>query len=67
MGFTHESYDLMDKRGLAEIIWEGMNQDRILGPCPECHDAIGHASTDLAFLQILFLALNRSSVQVDGR
>ena len=32
-----ESYDLMDehKRELAEIIWEGMNQDRILGPVPE--------------------------------
>jgi DNA topoisomerase-1 len=37
----HESYDLMDehKRELAEIIWEGMNQDRILGPCPQCRDA----------------------------
>ena len=37
----HESYDLMDehKRELAEIIWEGMNQDRILGPCPKCRDA----------------------------
>ena len=36
-----ESYDLMDehKRELAEIIWEGMNQDRILGPCPKCRDA----------------------------
>ena len=36
-----ESYDLMDehKRELAEIIWEGMNQDRILGPCPQCRDA----------------------------
>ena len=33
-----ESYDLMEehKRELAEIIWEGMNQDRILGPCPKC-------------------------------
>ena len=37
----HESYDLMDehKRELAEIIWEGMDQDRILGPCPKCRDA----------------------------
>jgi DNA topoisomerase I len=37
----HESYDLMDenKRQLAEIIWEGMDQDRILGPCPKCRDA----------------------------
>ena len=37
----HESYDLMDehKRELAEIIWEGMNQDRILGPCPKCREA----------------------------
>jgi DNA topoisomerase-1 len=37
----HESYDLMDenKRQLAEIIWEGMDQDRILGPCPQCRDA----------------------------
>jgi DNA topoisomerase-1 len=36
-----DSYDLMDehKRELAEIIWEGMNQDRILGPCPRCRDA----------------------------
>src|SRR4029453_16499737 len=36
-----DSYDLMDehKRELAEIIWEGMNQDRILGPCPKCRDA----------------------------
>jgi DNA topoisomerase-1 len=34
----HESYDLMDehKRELAEIIWEGMDQDRILGPCAKC-------------------------------
>ena len=32
-----DSYDLMDehKRELAEIIWEGMDQDRILGPVPE--------------------------------
>ena len=37
----HESYDLMDehKHELAEIIWEGMNQDRILGPCPKCSEA----------------------------
>jgi DNA topoisomerase-1 len=37
----HESYDLMDenKRQLAEIIWEGMDQDRILGPCPKCREA----------------------------
>jgi DNA topoisomerase I len=37
----HDSYDLMDenKRQLAEIIWEGMDQDRILGPCPQCRDA----------------------------
>jgi DNA topoisomerase-1 len=36
-----DSYDLMDehKRELAEIIWEGMNQDRILGPCPKCRAA----------------------------
>jgi len=36
-----DSYDLMDehKRELAEIIWEGMNQDRILGPCPQCREA----------------------------
>jgi DNA topoisomerase-1 len=27
------------KRELAEIIWEGMNQDRILGPCPKCREA----------------------------
>jgi DNA topoisomerase-1 len=37
----HDSYDLMDenKRQLAEIIWEGMDQDRILGPCPQCREA----------------------------
>ena len=37
----HESYDLMaeHKRELAEIIWEGMDQDRILGPCPKCREA----------------------------
>jgi DNA topoisomerase-1 len=36
-----ESYDLMNehKQELAEIIWEGMNQDRILGPCPQCREA----------------------------
>jgi DNA topoisomerase I len=36
-----DSYDLMDehKQELAEIIWEGMNQDRILGPCPQCREA----------------------------
>ena len=36
-----ESYDEMDehKQELAEIIWEGMNQDRILGPCPKCREA----------------------------
>ena len=27
------------KRELAEIIWEGMDQDRILGPCPQCREA----------------------------
>ena len=37
----HESYDLMDehKHELAKTIWEGMNQDRILGPCPKCREA----------------------------
>ena len=36
-----DSYDLMDehKRELAEIIWKGMDQDRILGPCPQCREA----------------------------
>ncbi len=36
-----DSYDLMDehKRELAEIIWKGMDQDRILGPCPKCREA----------------------------
>ncbi len=36
-----ESYDMMNehKRELAEIIWKGMDQDRILGPCPKCRDA----------------------------
>jgi DNA topoisomerase-1 len=34
----HESYDSMEqnKRELAETIWEGMDQDRILGPCWKC-------------------------------
>jgi DNA topoisomerase-1 len=43
----HESYDLMDehKRELAEIIWEGMDQDRILGPCPKCREE-GRAHED---------------------
>jgi DNA topoisomerase-1 len=37
----HDSYDLMDdhKDELAKIIWEGMNQDRILGPCWKCEEA----------------------------
>jgi DNA topoisomerase I len=36
-----DSYDEMDehKRELAEIIWKGMDQDRILGPCPQCREA----------------------------
>jgi DNA topoisomerase-1 len=36
-----ESYDLMSehKQELAETIWEGMDKDRILGPCPKCRDA----------------------------
>jgi DNA topoisomerase-1 len=43
----HESYDLMDsnKRELAEIIWEGMDADRILGPCWKCA-AEGRARED---------------------
>ncbi len=34
----HDSYDSMEenKRELAETIWEGMDQDRILGPCWKC-------------------------------
>jgi DNA topoisomerase I len=34
----HESYDSMDsnKQDLAKTIWEGMDQDRILGPCWKC-------------------------------
>jgi DNA topoisomerase-1 len=37
----HESYDLMDshKEELAKIIWDGMNLDRILGPCWKCEEA----------------------------
>jgi DNA topoisomerase-1 len=36
----HESYDSMEenKRQLAETIWEGMDQDRILGPCWKCKE-----------------------------
>jgi DNA topoisomerase-1 len=43
----HESYDTMDsnKRELAEIIWEGMDADRILGPCWKCQ-AEGRARED---------------------
>ena len=39
-----DSYDLMaeHKRELAEIIWKGMDQDRILGPCPKCREADRH-------------------------
>jgi DNA topoisomerase-1 len=34
----HEAYNSMDenKQDLAKTIWEGMDQDRILGPCPKC-------------------------------
>jgi DNA topoisomerase I len=34
----HDSYDTMEqnKREFAETIWEGMDQDRILGPCWKC-------------------------------
>jgi hypothetical protein len=34
----HEAYDSMEenKQGLAETIWQGMNADRILGPCWKC-------------------------------
>ncbi len=37
----HKVYDGMDseKEELAKIIWEGMNQDRILGPCWKCAEA----------------------------
>jgi DNA topoisomerase I len=36
----HDSYDSMEenKRELAETIWEGMDQDRILGPCWKCKE-----------------------------
>jgi DNA topoisomerase-1 len=36
----HQAYNSMEsnKRELAETIWEGMDQDRILGPCPKCRD-----------------------------
>jgi DNA topoisomerase-1 len=36
-----DAYAHMDenKRQFAEIIWEGMDQDRILGPCPKCAEA----------------------------
>jgi DNA topoisomerase I len=43
----HEAYAHMDdnKRAFAEIIWEGMDQDRILGPCPKCREE-GRAHED---------------------
>ncbi len=43
----HESYDSMDrnKEDLAKTIWAGMDQDRILGPCPKCK-AEGRAQED---------------------
>jgi DNA topoisomerase-1 len=43
----HEVYAAMDgsKREFAEIIWEGMDQDRILGPCWKCK-AEGRAHED---------------------
>jgi DNA topoisomerase-1 len=46
-GMLHEVYDAMDsnKREFAEIIWEGMDQDRILGPCWKCKEE-GRAHED---------------------
>src|SRR5436309_867717 len=37
----HEAYNSMDqnKEEFAKTIWEGMDQDRILGPCPKCREA----------------------------
>ena len=34
----HQVYSHIEghKQELAETIWEGMDQDRILGPCPKC-------------------------------
>jgi DNA topoisomerase I len=43
----HQSYDSMDtnKEDLAKTIWEGMDQDRILGPCWKCKEE-GRARED---------------------
>jgi DNA topoisomerase-1 len=46
-GMLHEAYDSMDqnKEDLAKTIWEGMDQDRILGPCWKCKEE-GRAQED---------------------
>jgi DNA topoisomerase I len=43
----HEAYNSMDqnKEELAKTIWEGMDQDRILGPCWKCKEE-GRAKED---------------------
>jgi DNA topoisomerase-1 len=43
----HEAYNSMDqnKEELAKTIWEGMDQDRILGPCWKCKEE-GRAKDD---------------------
>jgi DNA topoisomerase I len=43
----HEAYNSMDenKEDLAKTIWEGMDQDRILGPCWKCAEE-GRAQDD---------------------
>ncbi len=43
----HAAYEALEKNKekLAETIWEGMNQDRILGPCQKCA-AAGRVNED---------------------
>jgi DNA topoisomerase-1 len=37
----HKTYDEIaaNERALAEKVWAGMDEDKILGPCPECEQA----------------------------
>ena len=37
----HHTYDEIDehREDLAKTVWAGMDQDKILGPCPECEEA----------------------------
>ncbi len=37
----HKTYDEIaaNERALAEKVWAGMDEDKIIGPCPECEEA----------------------------